>query len=78
MKNISFHNLLDILYVDVVKYNEIHNIDYFKKKTENVNVDDNIKNKIKHICDEIIVNINKYPDRKDNLNMFLEILQKIK
>ncbi len=91
MNKMELHDILHlIIYVDIVKYNETHNIAYFKSRlaneTTNKTTNDKLKNDAMCILDKLIDEIEDFvsyekPEtqeiRRKNLNALVDMCEEI-
>ncbi len=87
LDNMEMNDILHIiLYIDIVKHNEIHNVDYFKARLKNNPIDDKLKNDaiciLEKLNDEMENLVNEecpeYQDiRRENLNILVSLCEQI-
>jgi len=89
MDSMKLHDVLEELHIDVVKYNEMHNFEYFKKRLEKrlEEITDELKNEAICILENLTIEeiddfVNeeepeKREKRRENLESFLSLCEQI-
>ena len=80
--------LHDVLAIDIIKYNETHNVDYFKQRLDNEPSTEDLVSEAVSILADLLGNEDledqvgmeepeDQPKRRENLNALVEICEKI-
>lgn len=85
MDEMDLHDiLLDIIKIDVMQYNEIHNISYFKTRLENDPKTDDLKNAAMSLLDDLseqmefkIIGEPIEDEQIENLNLLVSLCEEI-